>query len=50
MIIKLAIILLFYAGLHIGLWKLFEKAKYKGWYSIVPIYDLIIWLKIIKKP
>lgn len=50
MIIKLAIILLFYAGLHTGLWKLFEKARYKGWYSIVPIYDLIIWLKIIKKP
>lgn len=50
MIIKLTIILLFYAGLHYGLWKLFEKAKYKGWYSLVPIYDLIIWLKIIKKP
>jgi signal peptidase I len=49
-VIKLAIGILFFIGLHIGLWKLFEKAKYKGWYSFVPIYDLVIWLKIIKKP
>lgn len=50
MVIKLIIIALLYLGLHIGLWKLFEKAKYKGWYSFVPVYDLIIWLRLIKKP
>jgi signal peptidase I len=33
-----------------GLWGIFEKSGYKGWMSIVPFYDLYIWLRIIKKP
>ncbi|MBN1337856.1 MAG: signal peptidase I [Bacteroidales bacterium] len=31
-------------------WKIFEKAGYPGWASIVPFYNLYIWLKIIDKP
>jgi signal peptidase I len=50
MAVSIIIGVLLYAGLHIGLWKLFEKANYKGWYSFVPVLDLIIWLRIIKKP
>ena len=33
-----------------GLWGIFEKSGYKGWMSIVPFYNLYIWLRIIKKP
>jgi signal peptidase I len=33
-----------------GLWGIFDKSGYKGWMSIVPFYNLYIWLKIIKKP
>ena len=33
----------------IGLWKIFTKAGYKGWYSIVPFYNIWIALKIIDK-
>jgi len=33
-----------------GLWKLFEKAGFKGWFILIPLYNFYIWLKIIKKP
>ncbi|MBI4931286.1 MAG: signal peptidase I [Bacteroidetes bacterium] len=33
-----------------GLYKIFEKAGYKGWQGIVPFYNYTIWLKIINKP
>lgn len=31
-------------------WKLFEKAGRKTWEGFVPVYNIFIWLKIIKKP
>lgn len=31
-------------------WKLFEKAGQPGWAAIVPIYNLVVLLKIIDKP
>ena len=34
----------------IGLFKIFEKAGYTGWYILIPFYNFYIWLKIIKKP
>lgn len=39
-----------FVATHVGLYKLFEKAGYKGWQSLVPFYNAFIWLKIIKKP
>ena len=33
-----------------SLWKIFEKNGRKSWESFVPIYNIFIWLKIIKKP
>lgn len=33
-----------------GLYKIFEKAGYKGWEAFVPIKNYLIWLKIINKP
>ena len=34
----------------IGTWKLFIKAGFKSWEALVPIYNLIILMKIIKRP
>ena len=31
-------------------WKVFEKAGRKGWETLVPYYNLFVFLKIIKKP
>lgn len=33
-----------------ALWKIFEKAGKPGWAAIVPIYNLIVWMEIIRKP
>ncbi|OQY03349.1 MAG: hypothetical protein B6I20_05155 [Bacteroidetes bacterium 4572_117] len=42
----LAIIVLMIASM----WKVFEKAGQPGWAAIVPIYNMIIMLKIVGKP
>ena len=34
----------------VSMWKVFEKTGQKGWKSIIPIYNYIIMLRIIKKP
>ncbi len=34
----------------IGLWKLFPLAGEEGWKAFVPLYNFIVWLKVIKKP
>ncbi len=31
-------------------WQLFEKAGVDGWKTLIPFYNLYVWLKIIKKP
>lgn len=33
-----------------GLWKIFEKSGKPGWYSIIPFYNIWIWVKILEKP
>lgn len=33
-----------------GMWKIFEKAGQPGWAAIVPIYNMVIMLEIVKKP
>lgn len=42
--------LLYLAGTFLGLWKIFEKAGYAGWKSIVPVYNMIVWLKVLERP
>ncbi len=45
------IFLLIVAGLMIvSNWKIFEKAGKPGWASIVPIYNMVVLLQIVKKP
>jgi signal peptidase I len=34
----------------IALWKLFPLAGEQSWKALVPVYNFIIWLKIIKRP
>lgn len=34
----------------IGLWKMFEKAKEPGWAAIVPIYNIIVYLRVVGRP
>lgn len=31
-------------------WKVFEKAGYHGWMTLIPFYNLYIWLRVIEKP
>ena len=46
MIIGLLIALL----LIVAMWKIFTKAGQPGWASIIPIYNLYIWCKIVGRP
>jgi len=43
-------LLLSAAALLVGLYKTFEKAGEKGWKAFVPVYNFVVWLKIIQKP
>jgi hypothetical protein len=36
--------------LIVALWKVFTKAGQPGWASIIPIYNLYIWCKIVGRP
>ena len=42
--------LLLGALMLVSLWFIFEKANKPGWAGIVPIYNILIMLEIIKKP
>ena len=46
LVIQLGLIVLIIASL----WKIFTKAGQPGWASIIPIYNLIVLLKIAGKP
>ena len=46
----LLIQLAFVAICVICLWKIFEKAGEFGWKAIVPIYNMVVLLKIVGKP
>jgi len=45
-ILYLAVIVL----LIVSMWKIFVKAGQPGWASIIPIYNLIVLLQIVRKP
>ena len=34
----------------VSIWKIFEKAGKPGWAAIIPIYNMIVLLEIVKKP
>jgi signal peptidase I len=43
-------LLLSAVALLAGLYKTFEKAGEKGWKALIPVYNFIVWLRIIQKP
>jgi len=44
------LLILFSVTTIIALWKLFPLAGEASWKALVPVYNFIVWLKIIKKP
>jgi hypothetical protein len=36
--------------LIVAMWKVFTKAGQPGWASIIPLYNLYIWCKIVGRP
>lgn len=45
-LIQLAIVVLYI----VGMWKVYTKCGKPGWAAIVPIYNIIVLLEIVKKP
>lgn len=39
-----------FIGTFIGLIGVFKKAGFKGWYALIPFYNLYIWLKVLERP
>lgn len=50
LIIFFLIAFLFSIFLLVCRWKIFVKAGKKGWESLIPIYNIIVFLDIVKKP
>lgn len=48
--VSMIIGLLFALLLIVAMWKVFTKAGQPGWASIIPIYNLYIWCKIVGRP
>jgi hypothetical protein len=46
----LTIYLVFILFMLFTMWRVFEKANQPGWYSVIPIFNLYIMLKIGGKP
>lgn len=42
--------ILFFVAALAGLFRIFQKAGYKGWMALIPFYNLYIWLKVVNKP
>lgn len=46
--------IIFYVGILVLMlasgWKIYEKAGQPGWTSLIPIYNIIVLLKIVNKP
>ena len=46
----LILLLIYLIGVHIAIYKLFEKAGEQGWKVFVPVWSILIALKITKRP
>jgi hypothetical protein len=36
--------------LVVSMWKIYTKANEPGWASLIPIYNIIVWCKIVGRP
>ncbi|MEM9051514.1 MAG: DUF5684 domain-containing protein, partial [Bacteroidota bacterium] len=50
MIIAYSIFFLTILSYFVCLWKIFQKAGKPSWAGFVPIYNLIVWIRLIDKP
>lgn len=44
------VLLLCFILLFVGLYGVFQKAGEKGWKALVPVYNIVVWLKILQRP
>ena len=44
------VLLLLFALMIAGYWKLFVKAGLPGWGALIPIYNTILWLRVAGRP
>lgn len=44
------VLLVCFILLFVGLYGVFQKAGEPGWKALVPVYNIVIWLKILQKP
>ena len=49
-IFLMLVMLAFIIPMIIGMWKVFDKAGQAGWKCLVPVYNLVVMLKIVGKP
>jgi hypothetical protein len=49
LIYSVVLLTLFAFYLYVG-WQLFEKADRAGWKSIIPIYNLVVMMRIVGRP
>ena len=46
----IVILIISFIGFQIGLWTIFKKAGQKAWLSVIPVYNMWIWLKVLSRP
>lgn len=47
----IVILVIAFVGWQVGLWKIFKKAGLKPWLSVVPFYNIWLWIrKVIDRP
>lgn len=46
----LIITIISFIGFQIGLWFIFKKAGEQPWKSLVPVYNVWLWLKLLSRP
>ena len=46
----MVISLLITLAVIVAMWKIFTKAGQPGWASIIPIYNIYVWCKIVGRP
>ena len=43
------LVILYFIGIFVGLWFVFKKAGEAPWKALIPIYNIVVWIKICGK-
>ena len=43
------LLILYFAGTILGLWFVFKKADVAPWKALVPVYNIVVWVKVCGK-